>query len=107
MNNHYHRAFILAGIIGLSGCHKTDYAYSGSSIQDYMPLYAGHSITYQVDSILYTHYGSVLEQHSYIVKDSIEALVTDAIDRPSWRMVRYFRNSADTTAWQPGGTSMI
>jgi len=107
MKNHFHRAVILAGMIGLAGCHKTDYSYSGSSIQDYMPLYVGHSITYQMDSILYTHFGSVLERHFYIVKDSIEGTVTDASDRPSWRMVRYFRDNADTTAWQPGGTCMI
>jgi hypothetical protein len=72
-----------------------------------MPLYAGHSLLYQLDSTVFTVYGTVKEVHSYLAKDSIEGTFTDNTGRPSWRVTRYYRDGRDTTAWHPVSTYMI
>ena len=106
MRTRLYNLLILSCLSGIAGCHKTD-SFTGPFIEDYMPLHAGHSITYRLDSIVFTHFGTVWEQHSYIVKDSIENAITDAAGRPSWRMVRYYRDANDATVWRPAGVSMI
>ena len=99
-------ALIIATVISITGCKKT-YTYTSPSINDYMPLQAGHSITYQLDSTVFTFYGTIKEVHSYIAKDSIENQLTDNTGRLSWRVVRYYRDARDTTAWHPVSTYMI
>ena len=106
MNKPIRNALILSCGITITGCHKTA-VYTSPAIGDYLPLYAGHCITYQLDSIVYTHFGTVPEQHSYMVKDSIENPVSDAGGRASWRVVRYYRNEGDTSVWQPVNAYMI
>ncbi len=97
---------IIAIVTSIVGCKKTD-TYSSPSINDYMPLYANHSLTYQLDSTIFTYYGTIKEVHSYIAKDSIEGTLTDNTGRPSWRVARYYRDARDITAWHPVSTYMI
>lgn len=75
--------------------------------KDYMLITPGKYITYRLDSLVYTNFGRDIEIHRYQVRDQVDALVTDNLGRPSYRVFRSIRDSAGTLPWQPSGTYMI
>jgi hypothetical protein len=72
-----------------------------------MPLQPGKYITYRVDSTVFTNFGRNTEVHKYQVKHVVDALVTDNLDRPSFRIFRYISDSAGTQPWQANGSYFI
>jgi hypothetical protein len=74
---------------------------------DYIKLTPGKYITYRLDSLVFTGFGRIIETHRYQVKDQIDALVTDNIGRPSYRVYRSIRDSLGLTPWQEAGTYLI
>lgn len=77
------------------------------NINDYIKLTPGKYITYRLDSLVFTGFGRIIEIHRYQVKDQIDALVTDNIGRPSYRVYRSIRDSLGLTPWQEAGTYLI
>lgn len=77
------------------------------NVSDYLPLATGKYITYRLDSLVFTQFNRVSEIHRYQVKDQVDALVTDNIGRPAYRVYRYIRDSTGTQPWQPSGTYLI
>jgi hypothetical protein len=96
-------AIILSGIIS---CNEKE-EFTTESINDYIPLLAGKSITYRVDSLVFTAFGRVEEIHKYQVKHVIDAQVLDNLGRPSYRVYRYISDSTGTQPWQASGTYFI
>jgi hypothetical protein len=76
-------------------------------VSDYMLLVPGKYITYRLDSLVFTNFGRNIETHRYQVKEQVDALITDNLGRPGYRVFRYLRDSLGTTPWQPSGTYFI
>ncbi len=70
-------------------------------VSDYIPLTPGKYITYRLDSMVFTNFGRNTEIHKYQVKHIIDALITDNLGRPSYRIYRFIRDSVDATSWTP------
>jgi hypothetical protein len=77
------------------------------SLTDYMPLAAGKYITYRLDSLVFTNFGRTTEIHKYQVKHQVDALITDNLGRPAYRVFRFIRDSAGLQPWQPNGSYFI
>jgi len=95
---------ILFSVI-FSACEKSTETYQTAAIADYNPLQVGKYITYQLDSLVYVNFGTLQEIHSYEVKYYTDALITDNLGRPAYRIIRYIRN-APTQPWVPDASFM-
>src|SRR6266498_5784956 len=84
-------------------CKKTE-QYQSAALSDYYPMQVGKYITYRVDSTIFTNFGHTIQIHSYQIKHSIDALVTDNLGRPAYRVFRYIRDTAGTQPWTPNGS---
>ena len=101
---------ILAAIgatFSISSCGKETEEFTTEAIADYMPLAVGKYITYRLDSTVFTNVGRSEETHKYQVKHLIDAAVVDNINRPSFRVQRFLRDSAGTQPWVENGTYFI
>ena len=85
-------------------CENKNETFEVVSSTDYYPLQAGKYITYQLDSTVFTQQGRMEEIHSYQEKQVVDAAVTDAMGRPSYRIYRYLRDAAGTEPWRAAGT---
>ncbi len=102
------RLSLLAIVITtLFSCKTEKEEFTTDNISDYIVLTPGKYITYRLDSLVFTNFGRTTETHRYQVKDQVDALITDNLGRPSYRIYRYLRDSLGTTAWQPTGTYFI
>jgi hypothetical protein len=88
-------------------CKSDSEEFQTESLSDYIPLTAGKYITYRVDSTVFPDFGRKTEVHVYQEKHQIDAKITDALGRESYRVFRYLRDSAGTQAWAPSGSYMI
>jgi hypothetical protein len=91
---------------GVLSCNKKE-DFTSASLSDYMPLAAGKYITYRIDSMVFTNFGRSTEIHKYQVKHQIDAVITDNLGRPSYRVYRFERDTAGLQPWQPAGTYYI
>jgi len=101
--------FILAAFLAFVSfsCSKKTEEYQSAPLSDYYPLQVGKYITYRVDSTVFTNFGRTTQIHSYQVKHSIEAQLTDNLGRPAYRVFRYLRDTAGTQPWVPNGSYFI
>lgn len=98
--------FLLCSSIFLfSACEKETEELSTSTIQDYNPLVVGKYITYKLDSLVYTSFGTSSTIKTYQVKLAVDAAITDNLGRPSYRIIRYRRNTA-AQPWVADNTFM-
>lgn len=86
----------------LHSCKEKNGGIETASIEDYSPFTIGKYITYQLDSVVTVNFGAALTTRTYIVKYVVDAAITDAIGRPSWRIVRYMKKPNDT--WESDAT---
>jgi hypothetical protein len=93
-------------ITALFACNKTE-ILTTEAIEDYMPMAKGKYITYRLDSLVFTNFGSVTEIHPYQEKHMIDSVITDNIGQLSYRVYIYQRDSAGTGPWVPTGTYYI
>lgn len=101
------RLFIVAaGSLFLFSCNEKEELVT-DQISDYVPLAAGKYITYRLDSLVFTNFGRNIEVHKYQVKHQVDALITDNLGRPSYRIFRFVRDSAGTQPWQANGSYFI
>lgn len=105
MRANYYLA-ILASIL-LFSCKKETEEFQTEPLSTYLPTQAGKYITYRTDSTLFTNFGATTVIRSYQEKHEVNALTTDNIGRPSYRVFRYIRDTAGTTAWKPSGSYFI
>ena len=101
------RIFIWSLTLGMVACTDKTETLSFPPISDYAPLTIGKYITYRVDSLVFTNFGRNTEIHKYQMKHVVDALFTDGMGRPSYRIIRYISDSTASTPWQPDGTYYI
>lgn len=102
-----HLGLIILSAIFLSSCSEKE-EFETASINDfYIPLQPGKYITYRLDSLVFPNFGRNTAVHKYQEKHIIDALITDNLGRPSYRVYRYIRDSAGTQDWSVSGTYYI
>lgn len=96
-------------VFSIYSCDKTTIEQypSAEPLSDYLPIQVGKYITYRVDSTVFTNFGRNQEIHYYQVKHVIDALVTDNLGRPSYRVFRYINDSTGSSTWTPNGSYFI
>jgi hypothetical protein len=97
---------VLTLTISLFSCNKKE-EYISEKLSDYIPLQPGKYITYRLDSLVYTNFGTVAVTRRYQVKHVVDALITDNLGRPSYRIYTYLRDSAGTQPWSAIGSYFI
>ncbi len=102
-------AFLIAAIFSaffFSSCKKSSEDFTTAPISDYFPLLAGKYITYNLDStVVYQNFGTSITVKHYQVKYAVDALITDNLGRPAYRIIRYIRNTP-VDPWAPDNTFM-
>ena len=88
-------------------CGKKTEEYQSEPLSDYYPLTVGKYITYRIDSTVFTNFGHNTEVHKYQVKHAIESITKDNLDRTSYRVYRYLRDTAGLQPWVPNGSYYI
>lgn len=102
------KVFLLVIIISaliFGACKKSTDDFKVVPVTDYYPLQIGKYITYNLDSTVFINFGTKDTVISYQIKHQIEALITDNLGRPAYRITRYIRKTA-ANAWVPDNTFM-
>lgn len=89
--------FVTAVILFFSACKKTSEDFQTAAISDYAPFTAGKYITYKLDSLVYINFGVSSVIRSYEVKYMVDAEITDNLNRPAYRIIRYIRKTPANT----------
>ncbi|RYF84521.1 MAG: hypothetical protein EON98_08970 [Chitinophagaceae bacterium] len=97
---------LLAACTLLFSCKKETEEYQTEAISDYLLIKPGKYITYRLDSMV-TLRAAPFETHSYQEKHQVDALISDNLGRPSYRVFRYLRDTLGNEAWKPAGSYMI
>lgn len=84
----------------LFSCNEKE-EFISDKVTDYLTLTPGKYITYRLDSMVFTNFGSVTEIHKYQVRHVVDALITDNLGRPSYRINRFIRDSTNASSWTP------
>jgi hypothetical protein len=98
--------------LGLFSCKKETeqidgYAYQKERLTELLPLQIGKYITYRLDSTVFPNFGRSIEIHSYQEKNVVDALLTDNLGRPSYRIFRFLRDTAGAEGWIAAGSYFI
>ena len=98
----------IIALLSFFSCNKVD-KYPSEDLSEYMNLQVGKYIRYNLDSLKFVFFGQKDTIVSYQAKDVVDAAITDNMGRPSWRIVRYLRDSAskNESDWRPSMTYMI
>lgn len=102
------KLFLLATIITaviFSACKKSTEDFQTSPVSDYYPLAVGKYISYSLDSTVFINFGTKDTVINYQVKHQVDALITDNLGRPAYRIIRYIRKTA-ANPWVPDNTFM-
>ncbi len=89
--------------LAFSACKKTSEEFKTDAIKDYAPFEVGKYITYNLDSLVYINFGANSIVRSYQVKYEVDAEITDNLNRPAFRIIRYIRKTS-VNAWVPDAT---
>lgn len=87
------------------GCSKTE-EFKTEQISDFVPLIKDKYITYRTDSTVFTNFGRTTETHSYEEKHLVDAQITDALGRPSFRIFKFIREIG-LEDWRSAGSYFI
>ena len=98
-------AFVLITII-LNACKKQTEEYITASIEDYAPLKIGKFITYKLDTFKYQRFSLKDTTITYQAKHVVDAMITDNLGRPAYRIIRYIRKTSQN-AWVPDNTFLM
>ncbi len=100
--------YVLFFLLIVVSCSDKKEQFETELLSDYTPaLQPGKYITYRVDSLVFPNFGRATEIHKYQQKHVIDALITDNLGRPSYRVIRYITDSMATQPWQVSGTYLI
>jgi hypothetical protein len=67
----------------------------------------GKYITYRLDSLVFVNFQQDPEIHSYKVKHVVDALITDNLGNPSYRVYTYISDTSGNENWQPSNTYFV
>jgi hypothetical protein len=91
---------LLAVTIVQAGCKKETEQLNNPLLEDYAPQSVGKFISYQLDTFKYLPFSLKDTTVSYQVKYLTDALISDNLGRPAYRVVRYIRKTG-VDAWVP------
>lgn len=78
----------------LSACEtKTNVIEPKKFDDDYYPLHAGQSITYDVDSIVYDDFTQTVDTYNYQITDVIVSAFTDGAGKQAYRVERRYQEN--------------
>ena len=97
--------FIIVSAITFSACKKSTEDFKSASVRDYYPLVIGKYVSYNLDSTIFINFGTKDTVIKYQVKHVVDALITDNLGRPAYRIIRYIRKTS-ANAWVPDNTFM-
>lgn len=89
-----------------ASCKKQSDEIQTASISDYYPLEVGKYIDYNLDSSVFINFGQKDTVIHYMARDVVDATTTDNLNRPSFRIIRYLRQS-ESEEWTPSATYMV
>jgi len=89
----------------LMACKKESEELKMTAISEYAPYAVGKYITYQLDSFRYLPFSTRGITITYQVKYLVDAVITDNLGRPAYRIFRYIRKNANDT-WKQDNTVM-
>lgn len=95
---------IVSSILFVS-CKKSTDVLEVGTVSEYSPLAVGKYITYNLDSTVFINFGTKDTVIKYQVKHQVDALITDNLGRPAYRIIRYIRKTA-ANPWNPDNTFM-
>lgn len=101
-----HLLFALASLV-LVSCTKEVALIPTDDATDYYITEPGKYITYRTDSTVFTNFGTQTVVRSYQEKHQVNAMTTDNLGRPSYRIFRYLRDLSGTQGWTPVGSYYI
>ena len=109
MRSFFTRKFLMAACLSslLVSCKKQVEELDVTPLAEYLPLQAGKYITYRVDSTVLLPFGTGLKVNSYQIRHVIDAEITDALGRPSFRVNRFINDSSGSGQWVTNGTYLI
>ena len=81
-------AFLLLAFVS---CKKSTDNLQLTPISDYAPLTVGKYVTYNLDSLVYLNFGTVVAHRLYQVKYETTDSTTDGLGRKGFRITRYIR----------------
>ena len=84
----------------LNACSKQTEKFNTPALSEYSPLIIGKYITYNLDSLVYTNFGTSQTTVNYQVNYVIESEFTNNSGRDAFLVRRYIRKTA-TDSWQP------
>jgi hypothetical protein len=96
---------ILLTAVIFNACKKSTDTLAIASVSEYYPLQVGKYITYNLDSTIFINFGTAQAIVSYQVKHQVDALITDNLGRPAYRVIRFIRKTA-ANPWVPDNTFM-
>ena len=91
----------------LQSCDKEVENFETAPLSDYVSLQPGKYFIYRTDSTVFTDLGRTEEVHTYQEKDVVDTIITDNLNRTSYRIYRYLRDTAGTQPWVAAGTYFI
>ncbi|MDQ3277879.1 MAG: hypothetical protein M3Q06_06110 [Bacteroidota bacterium] len=89
------------------GCKKETEELTTEPLADYIPTQPGKYIVYQLDSTLFTNFGTSTVVRSYQEKHQVDAAYMDNEGRTAYRVFRWLRKADGTGPWAPAGTFSI
>ncbi len=94
-------------LLGLQRCTRETEIPAITEVSAYYPVQPGKYIIYNLDSTVYTNYGTVKEIRRYQVKDLVDAEITDNQGRRSFRIRRQIRDSLGRGPWTDNAAFMV
>jgi hypothetical protein len=96
---------IVLCVVFFAACKKESEELAITQISDYAPLTVGKYITYNLDSTVFTNFGTVEAHRFYEVKYVTTDSITDNLGRKAFRIIRYIRTLPAGT-FVPDNTAM-
>lgn len=93
-------------IVSLASCRPSP-PQEGLSIDEFIPLTTGKTITYRVDSLVFTQFGRQVQTRSYLMRYAIDSSFLDNQGRKSYRMIRTICDTLQSQPWRPDGSFYI
>ena len=92
-------------LLAFTACKKQTETFSSIPVEAYAPLAVGKYITYRLDTFKYLPFSLKDTTVTYQVKQVVDALISDNLGRPAYRIIRYIRKTAQN-AWVPDNSFM-
>ena len=103
-HNHY---FLILLILVNCSCKKESNPLITDGPADYYPMLVGNYIIYRMDSLKFVNVGSQDTVISYHAKEVVTDSIVDNLGRPSYRVIRYLSDTAETSEWVPSIAYMV